>query len=82
MSPKSQLTELTEQIEQYRKEAEEAKKELNFEFAFLLMDQADKMEQHNESEWMQRKAEAEDGSFVSVAGSLYKPDTRMKKKSA
>lgn len=33
-----------EQIEQYRKDAEIAKKELNYEFAFLLMDQADTLE--------------------------------------
>jgi len=33
-----------EQIDQYRKDAEKAKKELNYEFAFLLMDQTDTLE--------------------------------------
>ena len=35
---------LSMQIEQLRKEAEEAKKELNFEMAFVLFDQADSLE--------------------------------------
>jgi hypothetical protein len=42
MAPKTQLT---QQIEQFRKEAEEAKNALNFELAFVLADQADMLEQ-------------------------------------
>jgi hypothetical protein len=34
---------------------------------------------NNDPEWMRRKAEAEDGSFVSVAGSLYKADEEKRK---
>ena len=35
---------LSEQIEQLRREAEEAKKVLNYELAFVLIDQADSLE--------------------------------------
>jgi ribosomal protein L18E len=35
---------LSEQIEQLRKEAEEAKKAFNYELAFVLIDQADSLE--------------------------------------
>jgi HTH-type transcriptional regulator, competence development regulator len=34
---------------------------------------------NNDPEWMRRKAEEEDGSFVSVAGSLYKADEEKRK---
>jgi hypothetical protein len=37
-------TSLSVQIEQLRKEAEVAKKELNYELAFVLIDQADALE--------------------------------------
>ncbi len=45
IAPKERLSKM---IEQYRKDAEEAKKELNFEFAFLLIDQADTLERQLE----------------------------------
>jgi excinuclease UvrABC helicase subunit UvrB len=35
---------LSQQIEQLRKEAEEAKKALNYEFAFVLLDQVEVLE--------------------------------------
>ena len=43
--PKERLASM---IEEYRNEAEQAKKALNFEFAFMLMDQADTLERQLE----------------------------------
>ena len=43
--PKERLTAM---IEQYRTEAEEAKKAQNYEFAFMLIDQADTLERQLE----------------------------------
>lgn len=47
MSTSSTTTQesLTERIEALRTEAEQAKKAQNFEFAFLLFDQADALEE-------------------------------------